>query len=135
MRSPALPASLRSPTPAVSGSIVMKPDGATSSRSEKAMATASPVIPGKGAVKLTDLRTYSASWPLPKLLILRSSADGYRLQNTRILLNLTVPFWVFWRILPLKRVTRNRAIQHDQEHDLPGVADPLMKCQVDEMIK
>ena len=37
-----------------------------------------------GAVKLTDLRTYSASWPFPKLLILRSSADGFRLQKALV---------------------------------------------------
>ena len=42
-------------------------------------------------VKLTDLRIYSASWTLPKLLILRSSGDRFRPQNPRILLNLTVP--------------------------------------------
>ena len=45
----------------------------------------------EGTVKLTDLRTYSAPWTLHKLLILRSSADRFRLQNPRILLNLTVP--------------------------------------------
>ena len=44
-----------------------------------------------GAVKLTDLRTSSALWTLPKLFILRSSADQFRLQNPRILLNLIVP--------------------------------------------
>ena len=44
-----------------------------------------------GMFKLTDLRTYLASWPLPKLLILRSTADCFRLQNQRILLSLTVP--------------------------------------------
>ena len=45
-----------------------------------------------GTVKLTDLRTCSAPWTLPKLLILSSSTDQFRLQNPRILLNLTVPF-------------------------------------------
>ena len=45
----------------------------------------------EGTVKLTDLRIYSASWTLPKLLILRSSGDRFRPQNPRILLNLTVP--------------------------------------------
>ena len=44
-----------------------------------------------GTVKLTNLRTCSAPWTLPKLLILSSSADRFRLQNPRILLNLTVP--------------------------------------------
>ena len=44
-----------------------------------------------GTVKLTDLRTCSAPWTLPKLLILSSSADRFRPQNPRILLNLTVP--------------------------------------------
>ena len=44
-----------------------------------------------GMFKLTDLRTCSAPWTLPKLLILSSSADRFRLQNPRILLNLTVP--------------------------------------------
>ena len=44
-----------------------------------------------GTVKLTDLRIYSAPWTLHKLLILRSSADRFRLQNPRTLLNLTVP--------------------------------------------
>ena len=39
-----------------------------------------------GAVKLTDLRTYSASWPLPKLLILGSTADGFRLHERMLLL-------------------------------------------------
>ena len=48
----------------------------------------------EGTVKLTDLRTYSAPWTLHKLLILRSSADRFRLQNPRILLNLTVPRFV-----------------------------------------
>ncbi len=37
------------------------------------------------------LWTYSAPWTLHKLLILRSSADRFRLQNPRIPLNLTVP--------------------------------------------
>ena len=46
---------------------------------------------GVGTVKVTDLRIYSASWTLPKLLILRSSGDRFRPQNPRILLNLTVP--------------------------------------------
>ena len=45
----------------------------------------------EGTVKLTDLWTYSAPWTLHKLLILRSSADRFRLQNPRIPLNLTVP--------------------------------------------
>ena len=36
-------------------------------------------------IKLTDLRIYSASWTLPKLLILRSSDDRFRPQNPRIL--------------------------------------------------
>ena len=44
-----------------------------------------------GMFKLTDLSANSATWPLSKLLILRSSADRFRLQNPRILLNLTVP--------------------------------------------
>ena len=35
--------------------------------------------------------TYSALWPLSKLLILRSTDDRFRLQNPRILLNLTAP--------------------------------------------
>ncbi len=42
-----LAASSRSPTPTASDSIVTTPDGAMSWRSEKAMATASSVIPGK----------------------------------------------------------------------------------------
>ena len=46
----------------------------------------------KGTVKLTDLRAYSAPCPLPKLLILRSTDDRFRLQNPRIPLNLTVLF-------------------------------------------
>ncbi len=45
----------------------------------------------EGTVKLTDLWTYSAPWTLHKLLILRSSADRFRLQTPRIVLNLTVP--------------------------------------------
>ncbi len=45
----------------------------------------------EGTVKLTDLSANSATWPLSKLLILSSSADRFRLQNPRILLNLTVP--------------------------------------------
>ena len=45
----------------------------------------------EGTVKLTDLRTCSAPWTLPKLLILNSSADRFRLQNPRILLNLNIP--------------------------------------------
>ena len=44
-----------------------------------------------GTVKLTDLRTYSASWTLHKLLILRSISDRFRLQNPSIPLNLIVP--------------------------------------------
>ena len=44
----------------------------------------------KGTVKLTDLSAYSAPCPLPKLLILRSTDDRFRLQNPRIPLNLTV---------------------------------------------
>ena len=51
----------------------------------------SPNRPLRGTVKLTDLRTYSASWTLPQLLILRSRAARFRLQNPRIPLNLTVP--------------------------------------------
>ena len=34
---------------------------------------------GRGAVKLTDLRTYSELWTLHKLLILRSRSDRFRL--------------------------------------------------------
>ena len=48
-----------------------------------------------GTVKLTDLWTYSAPWTLHKLLILRSSADRFRLQTPRIALNLTVPSIAF----------------------------------------
>ena len=48
-------------------------------------------LPLGDTVKLTDLRTYSAPWTLPELLILRSSADRLRRQNQIILLNLTVP--------------------------------------------
>ena len=50
------------------------------------------LLKGLGAVKLTGLRTYAAPWTLHKLLILRSSADRFRLQTPSILLNLTVPF-------------------------------------------
>ncbi len=38
--------------------------------------------------------TYSAPWPLSKLLILRSTDNRFRLQNPRILFNLTVPLIV-----------------------------------------
>ena len=48
-------------------------------------------MPMQGTVKLTDLRTYSAPWTLPKLLILRSNSDRLRLHNPRILLNLNIP--------------------------------------------
>ena len=47
--------------------------------------------PETGIVKLTDLRAYSAPWTLSELLILRSSANRFRLQTPRIILNLTVP--------------------------------------------
>ena len=70
-----------------------------------------PYLPGggvsrratEGAVKLTDLRTYSASWTLPKLLILRSRADRFRLQTPRILLNLTAPLELLLITLGLYR--------------------------------
>ena len=47
--------------------------------------------PWAGTVKLTDLRTYSASWTLPKLLNLSSSSDRFLLQTPRIPLNLNIP--------------------------------------------
>ena len=47
-------------------------------------------IPG-GTVKLTNLSAYSAPSPLSKLLILHPSVDRFRLQNSRFLLNLTIP--------------------------------------------
>ena len=45
----------------------------------------------RGTVKLTNLSAYSAPSPLSKLLILRPSVDRFRLQNSRFLLNLTIP--------------------------------------------
>ena len=44
-----------------------------------------------GTVKLTNLSAYSAPSPLSKLLILHPSVDRFRLQNSRFLLNLTIP--------------------------------------------
>ena len=43
-----------------------------------------------GMFKLTDLKTYSELCPLPKLLISHAGDDRIRLQNPRILFNLTV---------------------------------------------
>ena len=45
----------------------------------------------RGTVKLTNLSAYSAPSPLSKLLILHPSVDRFRLQNSRFLLNLTIP--------------------------------------------
>ena len=45
----------------------------------------------EGTVKLTNLSAYSAPSPLSKLLILHPSVDRFRLQNSRFLLNLTIP--------------------------------------------
>ena len=49
-----------------------------------------------GTVKLTNLSAYSAPSPLSKLLILHPSVDRFRLQNSRFLLNLTIPFTGLW---------------------------------------
>ena len=55
------------------------------------------VIRGQGTVKLTNLSAYSAPSPLSKLLILHPSVDRFRLQNSRFLLNLTIPvYWLFF---------------------------------------
>ena len=62
-----------------------------------------------GTVKVTDLRAYSAPCPLPKLLILRSTDDQFRLQNPRILLSLTVPLGRVKRSIALgKRQSEGR---------------------------
>ena len=45
-----------------------------------------------GYCQVNRFGTYLAPWPLSKLLILRSTDDRLRLQNPRILLNLTAPF-------------------------------------------
>ncbi len=47
--------------------------------------------PLRGTVELTNLSAYSAPSPLSKLLILHPSVDRFRLQNSRFLLNLTIP--------------------------------------------
>ena len=54
----------------------------------------SSVRSGSGTVKLTDLKTYSELCPLPKLLISHAGDDRIRLQNPRILFNLTVPYYM-----------------------------------------
>ena len=60
-------------------------------RASNTFVVLSVVVGCLGTAKLTNLRTCSAPWTLPKLLILCSSADRFRPQNPRILLNLTVP--------------------------------------------
>ena len=69
-----------------------------------------------GTVKLTDLRIYSASWTLPKLLILRSSGDRFRPQNPSILLNLTVPLES--QVGPLPRVGLYARVSTPHQHTI-----------------
>ena len=72
-----------------------------------------------GTVKLTDLSAYSAPSPLSKLLILHPSVDRFRLQNSRFLLNLTIPQGGFTRDLA----------DVPEEHDvIPHFIIPVPHC-------
>ena len=87
-----------------------------------------------GMFKLTDLRTYSASWTLPKLLILRSTDDRFRLQNPRIPLNLTVLSQ--WAIYPtrLSDVCRRLRIplrHHDSGADAKACARIVLAAEAE----
>ena len=87
---------------------------------------------GRVYCQVNRFGTYSAPWPLSKLLILRSTNDRFLLQNPRILLNLTVPFDEFLATYQLKFPKASACLAKDQEellafYDFPAEPWPHLR--------